>query len=78
MKCTAFRASGLSITAARNHFGFQNIVERLSRLDESIEEVVSLRACIDNLSHVQEKSFIVSLGAMTVIIHKAVMMKMSP
>ncbi len=62
VKCTAFRASGLSITAARNHYGFQNLVERLSRLEESIKEVVSLRECIDDLSHVQEKVFMMSLG----------------
>ena len=62
IKCTAFRASGLSTTAARKQFGFQNIPERLSRLEESIKEVVSLRECIDDLSRAQEKAFMTSLG----------------
>lgn len=38
IRYTAFKASGLSVTAARWHFGFQNMAERCKRVEACIEE----------------------------------------
>lgn len=59
VRYTAFRASGLTKTGARKHFGFENLPERV---EESLKEVASIRECIDSLSKVQEDALLQSMG----------------
>ena len=64
VKYTAFRASGMTKSSARRHFGFQNLSERVSKVEECIQEAESIRQCIDTLSRVKEaaimQEFIIS------------------
>ena len=62
VRYTAFRASGLTKTGAQKHFGFQNLPERIARVEESLKEVARIRDCIDSLSKVQEDALLQSMG----------------
>ena len=63
VRYTAFRASGLTKTGARKHFGFENLPECISRVEESLKEVARIRDCIDSLSIVQEDALLQSMAA---------------
>ena len=62
VKYTAFRASGLSKTSARKHYGFQDLSERCKKIEESMAETENIIQCINSLSAVQEEAFLESLG----------------
>ncbi len=62
IKLATFQASGLTKTSARRHFGFENISNRLLRLEQCIEEAESVRECINSLSGDQEKAVALSVG----------------
>ena len=62
IKYATFRASGISKTSASKHFGFQNLSERCTKVEESIQEAERIRQCIGSLSQVQEQTFLQSLG----------------
>ncbi len=62
MRYTAYKASGLSKSAARNRFGFQDITKCCSAVESAIEEVKNIRETIDQLAHVKEKAVLSALG----------------
>lgn len=62
VRYAAFRSSGLSITSARKHFGFDNLAERVKKVEDSIEEVLDIRQTVENLSRVQDKAIMLSMG----------------
>ena len=62
VRYTAFRASGLTKTGARKHFGFENLPECVARLEEGLQEVARIPDCIDSVSKVQEDTLLQSMG----------------
>lgn len=63
IKYATFKASGLSkSSSSRKHYGFQNLTERSTTVEEAIQEAECIRNCIEDLSTIQEKSFLQSLG----------------
>ena len=62
VRYTTFRASGLTKTGAQKHYGFENLPERIARVEESLKEVARIRECIDSLSKVQENAVLQSMG----------------
>ena len=57
-----YKASGISATAARKHYGIENIVQRSHVIEESIMEAQTIRDCIDSLSATEEQAMLLSLG----------------
>ena len=62
IKCSIFKASGLTPTAARRNFGFESMNERSQRLQETIEEARNTRESIDLLAATQDKAILSSMG----------------
>ena len=62
IKYTAFKASGLTATAAKRHLGFHNMTERCDKVQVCIEEAQNIRETIDKLSHVQDRALLLSMG----------------
>ena len=60
--CTAFKASGMSFSGARKHFGFQCMPERLARVQQCVLEVQCIQECIDELSMVRQQATLKSMG----------------
>ena len=50
IRYTAFKASGLTKTGARKHYGLENLTVCVSKVEGSLEEVKRIRECIDDLS----------------------------
>ena len=59
------KSSGLSLTAARNHFGVENIVDRCQSVEKAMEESRLICEGIASLASIQEKSALVALGFST-------------
>ena len=64
IRYTAYKASGLSKSAARNQFGFQNVTKCCSAVESAIEEVRNARESIDELAHIKEKAVLSALGVL--------------
>ena len=62
LRYAVFKASGLSATQARKHFGFQNITKHTKNVEEALERCQSIRNSIEKLANIQEKSLLISLG----------------
>ena len=62
IRYTAIVASGLSATAARKQFGFDNMTERSLRFENAIEEIKATREAINSLCKVQEKVALAEYG----------------
>ena len=62
VRYSVFKSSGLSSTAARKHFGFQNMQERSLRVKRCIEEVQQIREAIEKLSIVEDKAILNEMG----------------
>ena len=62
IRYTAFRASGLSSTAARKHFGLQNMTTRANTVESALEERRAIYQAIDKISNVKEKALLLSFG----------------
>lgn len=50
---TAFRASGLSATGARRHYGLDNMTERSAQVEQCIQEAEFIRESTEELAQVQ-------------------------
>ena len=62
IKCSVFKASGLTPTAARRHFGFDSMNERNKRLHSVIEETQKIRESIDILAATEDKAMLSAMG----------------
>ena len=62
IRYSVFKSSGLTSTAARKHFGLQNMQERSLRVKRCIEEVQQIREAIEKLSIVEDKAILKKLG----------------
>ena len=57
-----FKASGMSASRARKHFGLENIAHRATNVDKAICEAKAIRKCIDSLATTQEVALLQSYG----------------
>ena len=62
IRYTAFVTSGLSATAARKQFGFDNMTTRSQRFEDAINEIRATREAIDSLCKIQEKVALAEYG----------------
>ena len=62
IRYAVYKASGLSATQARKHFGFQNMPERCKQVEEALKEAQTIRECIESLSYCQEHAMLKSFG----------------
>ena len=61
IRYTAVKASRLSATAARKYYGFEDMSNRLLKVQKCIEDIKTIRDCVDKLGRTQE---LVALKAM--------------
>ena len=57
-----YKASGLSKSAARKHFGLENLAKRTEAVEEAIEEAQTMKECIDSLCLTQQQAMLRTLG----------------
>ena len=62
IRYTAWKASGLSASAGRKHFGLDNLSKRANHVEHCIEEVRAIRESVERVCHLQEKSVLASMG----------------
>lgn len=62
IRYSVLKASGLSLTGARRHFGFERMHERATAVEECIEEAQRVRAAIDELSSIQDRALLRAMG----------------
>ena len=62
IRYTAFKSSGMTATAARHHFRFESMNDRVERVEDCIEEARNIREVIDELSQVQDEAVLIALG----------------
>ena len=62
IRYTAWRASGLSTTAARKHLGLEGMNCRADCIQRALEEAQAIREAVDGITRVQEKSAFQPLG----------------
>lgn len=62
IRFAVYKASGLSVTAARKLWGLENMTERVKRVTECIEETHSIRMCIEDLAKARDRAVLHSYG----------------
>ena len=62
VKYTAFKTSGLTASAARRRYGFDNMSKRAARVEACIEECLHIHESINSLSEDQEAAAMQLLG----------------
>ena len=62
IRVAAFKASGLSSTAARKQWGLQNMTKRVDRVQKYIGETQDMRMCIEDLGSTGEKAILQTYG----------------
>ena len=61
-KYAVCKASNLSATKARRLYGFENMGETFSKVEEAIVETESIREAIDELASVEDRAMLASFG----------------
>ena len=56
------KASGLTSTAARRHFGFGQMNKRVDSVEQCLEEVCRIRKAIEKLCNVKDDAILISMG----------------
>ena len=62
IRYSIFKASGMSYTAAKNHYGFSNIKSTKTRILNAIEETRGICEAIYEPTHTADKALLLSLG----------------
>lgn len=62
LKYAVCKASNLSATKARKLYGFENMGETFSKVEEAIVETESIREAIDELANVEDRAMLASFG----------------
>ena len=62
IRYTAFRASGLSQTAARKCLGLENMTDRADKVQAALEEARAIRESVESMARIQEKAVLETLG----------------
>lgn len=62
IRYTLCKALGISSTAARRKFGFENTNERNKQFEEAIEDVKLINEAVDELASVKNKAVLHALG----------------
>lgn len=64
IRYTAWRASGLSQTAARKHLGLENMNNRADKIQAALEEAQAIRESVERMACIQEKAALEAFGLM--------------
>ena len=62
IRYSVFKASGLSVTAARKVFGFLGMDVRSHQVEEAIDEARRICEAVDSLARTREKAILLSMG----------------
>ena len=62
VRYAVWKSSGLSVTAARRVYGFENLRERAQKVDTAIEEVKAIRTAMDEVCKIKEKAALALYG----------------
>ena len=60
LKYTAFKSSGLSATAARKYYGFQDLKANEQKILSAIEEVKEIRSSVHEWAMIKDKAFLLA------------------
>lgn len=62
IRYSIFKASGMSATQARHHFGFDNMIERSAGVEKAITEAQKIRETVEDIACVQDKALLATFG----------------
>ena len=62
LRYAVYRASGLTSTAARRYFGFEDMKDPAKCVEDCLHDALLLREAVKDLSHTQEKAVLRTLG----------------
>lgn len=62
IRYSLFKASGLTSSGVRRHFGFEKMSERARSVRDCIETARSIREAIDKLSTIQDRAILAAMG----------------
>ncbi len=62
IRYTLFKATGMTPSYARKQFGFENIAERVRKVESYLHEVQNIQEAIDNLAAIEDTAFLATLG----------------
>lgn len=62
IRYTVYKASGVSVTQARKHFGFENMSEHGRKVEKALSSAQAIRECVESLSNTQEQAILKSFG----------------
>ena len=62
LRYAVYRASGLTSTAARRYFGFEDMKDPAKCVEDCLRDALLLREAVKDLSHTQEKAVLRTLG----------------
>ena len=62
IRYSLFKASGLTSSGVRRHFGFEKMSERARSVRDCIETARSIREAIDKLSMIQDRAILAAMG----------------
>lgn len=62
IRYAVYKASGVSVTQARKHFGFENMSERGRKVEEALSSAQAIREYVESLSNTQEQAMLKSFG----------------
>ena len=65
IKYSVYKASGLSPTAARRYYGFDNICQRAEKLEHAVQQIKQIRTSVLELAMDREKAIAHSLGVLS-------------
>ena len=62
VRYTAFKASGLTVTGAKRHYGLENMTERSAQIEVCVREAKYIRESIEELAQIQAQAVLRSGG----------------
>ena len=62
IKYAIFKASGMTATRSRRHYGFASMTERAAQVEQAIDEAQQIRETIESIARVQDKALLASFG----------------
>ena len=62
IRYSTFRSSGVSLTAARKQFGFQNMQARILHIEECVKEAYDIRKAIEDLATIENRAVLQTMG----------------
>lgn len=62
IKYAVFKSSGLTPTAARKFYGFQDVTKRIEKVEQALSEALHIRKAIQDLAEMKDKAILLSQG----------------